>query len=153
LADVLTITLALNNSFVASGVPVVVTATLTDESTTPRTWNLSAGSVMPPQGAAMNGGDFLLSASRTVVPAGGSLVLTASVVFYLQQQGNEDPIQQTYAIDAEFLTDDGQSAGNDESVYATVGSSIAVPIATPLAAQLDYRSNLRSQYAQLLLEY
>lgn len=152
MSDSLSVSFSVVDSFVQSQTPIGCLLTVTDTSDTPRAWTLLEASVLPPPGGPMIGGDFLPNQQSQTVPPGGSLKLSVGVVFFVQQQGNVDPISAQYDLTAAILTEDDYATGAS-GPHVTITTATAVPSGLPVQGQLDFRSNKRSVLGLTLLTF
>lgn len=149
MSDLLQVDLSINNSFVTSQQPVVVTATLTDRSTTPRTWTVLTGTCIVTPNSAANVSPFQISDTvDVVVPAGGSIDLTAGIVPFVQSQGSDDTIGQL-TISAMFRCV-GAVVTGDGPILTIQSATDSTQFAVVPNGKTEFRSNKRSNLALLL---
>lgn len=149
MADSLSIMLGLSNSCVSSQEPITITATITDTSSTPRTWTLDDNALWAYPGDTALPGSFLPGdpLPKLIVPAGGSLVLNALMVFKAAPAGASADFNEgiEYTVGASFTS--GNYVATVRAVdrpAVWVVPSAPDPINVPGAGQLDFRSNLES---------
>ena len=151
MGDSLKIRLALSNSAISSQQPVTAAVTITDTSDTPRNWTLTDEALWVYPGDAALPGLFLSASNPTIVPAGGSVTVSAQLVFKSAPVGTAKPnygIQ--YTVGASFTA--GGSvftcpADQRPTVWVMPPNSPDVSTNNtniPSSGQLDLRSNLLS---------
>lgn len=149
MADSLLCTLAIDNSEVTSQTVVNATITLTDASTTPRSWTVQSAKVIVTPNSAADVSPVQLDASGdTEVPAGGVLYLATGIVPFNQSQGSNDTVTQM-DVSCVVRTESGVVSA-DGPIITVVSATDASKPSIVLNGKLDFRSNKRSAQAVVL---
>ncbi len=121
MADSLSVALSANLTLVQSQTQVVITAVITDTSTTPRAWTLKTPLDanhslygLPPDSCQI--GRWSGAPGSESIAASGSTTLTAPVVFFNESStpaatADQTNPQQIFQVSAMFTTTDGQAWG------------------------------------------